>query len=277
MKKTVILLIALSAFSVSHLNAQCIENNAFTAGEKLEFTGYYNWGLLWVNAGKITMNVKKTEFLGKPAYELKGIGRNAKAFDMFFSLRDTLTSVVDKETLIPYSLDRITNEGSYKARHVYTYNYSNNTINAFINKKGKQKNSSIPFNGCVTNLMNVLYYARNIDYEALNKGDRIPIKMLVDAEISNVEIRYRGKEEIKTKSGLKVKCYRITPVLPNGAMFEDGDGMSVWLTQDENKVPVMVEAKIRVGSVKGVLKNYSGLKHSNNVFNNTNGVFENEE
>lgn len=274
--RIIFLFIAFITFNISNTEAQCVKNNAFGIGEELEFTGYYNWGFIWVNAGKININVSETNFQGKPAYQIKGAAKNASAFEVFFKLRDTLTTVVDKYNLAPYSLDRITNEGDYHARHVYAYNYGTETINSYINKNGKQNNSSLSFKGCVNNIMSVLYYARNINYDEMQKGSTIPLQMLVDGKISNVEIRYKGKEIIKNKQGKKIECYKITPVLPDGSMFEGGDDMSVWLTKDKNRVPLMVEAKIKVGSVKGILESYKGLRHKDNVLGATSGIHEKE-
>lgn len=274
MKVIMLIVTVMVVFTVS--KAQCVEKNtAFKAGEKLEFTGFYNWGLIWVNAGKIRVDITNTTYKTKPAYQIKGGARNAKAFDMFFKLRDTLTTVIDKKSLMPYSLDRITNEGNYKARHLYVYEYPNKTIQSYIKKNDKpQQNKAIALEGCVNNLMSVLYYARNINYENLSKGTKIPLKMLVDGKISNVEIKYKGVGKVKMRNGKKYKCYKITPVLPDGSMFQEGDGMVVWLSKDKNKIPLMVEAKIRVGSGKGILTNYSGLLNEDNVLGNTAGSLE---
>ncbi len=241
----------------------------------LKFTGYYNWGFIWVNAGSVKVDISDTKYNGKEAYQIKGTAQNAKAFEIFFKLRDSLTTVVDKKTLRPYKLDRFTNEGNYHARHQYVYHYQKKQIQAFIKKnKHPQKNFTIPLDSCVNNILSVLYYARNIDYENLKKGAKIPIKILVDGKISKVEIRYKGTGKIKTRRGNKFNCYKITPVLPDGSMFKGGDDMVVWLTKDANRVPVMVEAKIKVGSVKGVLESYSGLRHKDNIFGKTTGTFE---
>lgn len=268
--RSTILLVLIAVFG--QLSAQCIENNAFDKGEKLQFTGYYNWGFLWVNAGKVNIDITETEHQGKAAYKIKGSARNAKAFEIFFKLRDSLTTVVDKSTLAPYTFDRITNEANYHTRHFYSYNYPQKQIQAYIKKNNNEvEKPKIPLDGCVNNIMSVLYYARNIDYENLKKGDKVPLKMLVDGKISKVEIRYRGTGRAKIKNGKKFECYKITPVLPNGTMFEGGDGMIVWLSKDKNRIPIMVEAKIKVGSVKGILESYSGLRHKENVFGNTKG------
>ncbi len=258
-----------------HLEAQCIENTAFNSGEKLEFTGYYNWGFIWLNAGKIKVDVNTIQYQNKSAYQLKAAAKNAKAFEIFFKLRDSLTTILDTATLKPYSLDRITNEGNYHARHVYSYQYPQGVIKTYIRKnKRKVKKFNLPMKGCVNNILSVLAYARNINYDKLKKGDKIPFQMLVDGKISKVEVRYKGVGKVKTKRGYKFNCYKITPVLPEGSMFKGGDEMVIWLSKDKNRVPVMVEAKIPVGSVKGVLENYSGLRHKENVFGKTEGSFE---
>ncbi len=268
----IIFFILLYTLGYVQLQAQCIENTAFKDGEKLEFTGYYNWGFIWLNAGKVKVAINETLHNDKPAYELKGSARNANAFEVFFKLRDSLTTVLDKETLSPYSLDRITNEGDYHARHVYSYHYPQGIIKTYIRKnKKKVKQFDLPMKGCVNNILSVLAYARNIDYDKLKKGDKVPFQMLVDGKISNVEIRYKGVGKVKTRRKYKFMCYKITPVLPDGSMFSGGDEMVIWLSKDKNRVPVMVEAKIPVGSVKGILEHYSGLRHKENIFGKTEG------
>ncbi len=274
-RNRIVLLLIFTLVLLNAGNAQCLKNNAFKEGEVLHFKGYYNWGFIWVNAGKVQTSVTQTNYEKQSAYAIRGVARNANAFEMFFKLRDSLTTIVNKDNLLPYSLDRITNEGNYHTRHRYVYQYSQKKIKAYIKKnEDPQKNFDITLDGCVNNLMSVLFYARNIDYDNLRKGQVIPLQLLVDGKISKVEIRYKGTGKVKLKNGKKVKCYKITPILPNGSMFKEGDGMLVWLSKDKNRVPVMVEAKIPVGSVKGILQEYSGLRHKDNVFGNTAGNVE---
>ncbi len=111
-----------------------IQNNAFNEGEVLRFKGFYNWGFVWVNAGRVETKISETTYENKSAYSIRGAARNANAFEMFFKLRDTLTTVVNKDNLLPYSLDRITNEGNYHARHRYVYQYPQKKIKAYIKK-----------------------------------------------------------------------------------------------------------------------------------------------
>jgi hypothetical protein len=103
----------------------------------------------------------------------------------------------------------------------------------------------------------MIYYARNIDFSKNNIGDVIPIVMYLDNKIYSLTIRYLGKETIKTETGL-VACIKFNPKLIPGTMFKDGDEMTVWVSDDENKIPVLIEAPILIGQVKAKLKSATG-------------------
>lgn len=273
MKKIILGIIAIFLGLKAH--SQCVENTAFEAGEKLQYTGYFHWGFIWVNAGTVNINTQEIKVGNKDVFEITGVARNANAFSVFFKLRDSLATHLDKKALKPLYLDRRTHEGKYKARHVYSYDYERNLIYSHITKRdAPTQHTEISFSGCNNNIMSILPYVRNLDYDNFEKGQIIPLKMLVDGKISNVEVRYHGTDVVKTRHNRKFEAYKITPVLPDGTMFQGGDDMIIWFSKDKNRVPIMVEAKIPVGSVKGILENYSGLRHQDNVFGNTEGTFE---
>jgi hypothetical protein len=54
---------------------------------------------------------------------------------------------------------------------------------------------------------------------------------------------------IKTKYG-KFRAIKIKPLLIKGTIFEGGEKMTVWISDDANHIPVRVESPISVGSVK---------------------------
>lgn len=273
-KNIFILLLLIFVGQVNVSLGQCdVENKSFQSGEAFEFTGYYQLGFIWLNFGKVDVKVSDTIVDKKPAYMIEGSARNAKAYDMFFKLRDTLNTCIAKENLTPLYFDRKTHEGSYNARHVYKYDNTNKKIHAYIKKnKGETQHKVVDFEGCVNNLLSTLFYVRNIDYDKYKSGTDIPVQLIVDGEISKVFVRYHGVEKIKAKNCPRVQCYKITPVMPKGAMFESGEGMYIWLTKDANRVPLMLEADIPVGSVKGILRKYHKLKNTENVLNRTSGI-----
>ena len=242
-----------------------IENFAFQSGEKLTFRGYYNWGFIWVAAGEVKLAVKNEPYEGKPAYKIEALGRSLKAFDWFFKLRDTISCYVDTTSLKPYYFDRKTNEGDYIARHEYWFDYGQDQIYSKIKKKQKPvKKDTLENKFISSDIVSVAYYTRNLDFSKYKKKEKIPLRMLIDNEIHNLYIRYKGIEDVKLKSGEVYECLKFSPMLVKGHLFKGGEDMTIWVSNDRNRVPIMIEAKVLIGSVKGLLDSYEGLKSIRN-------------
>jgi len=107
----------------------------------------------------------------------------------------------------------------------------------------------------------MVYKARNIDFDNYLPGDRIPIRMIVDGKIYDLYVTYKGKETVKNREGRKFRCYVFSPLLVEGTIFTSGEGMTVWVTDDDNRIPIIVKAKILIGSVKAMFVSAKGLRH----------------
>jgi hypothetical protein len=108
--------------------------------------------------------------------------------------------------------------------------------------------------------MSSIYYARNIDFNRYKAEDKIPFTMFLDNENFNLYIKYLGKEVIKTKYG-KFKTIKFKPLLVKGTMFEGGEKMTVWVSDDANHIPLRIESPIVVGSVKVDMMQYKNLRY----------------
>ena len=98
------------------------------------------------------------------------------------------------------------------------------------------------------------------DFEKYKANDTIPVTLFLDDSIYPVYIRYLGKESLTTREGT-YNCIKFRPLLIEGTLFKGGEKMTVWVTDDGNKIPVQVESPILVGSVKAELYRYEGLRH----------------
>jgi hypothetical protein len=81
-----------------------------------------------------------------------------------------------------------------------------------------------------------------------------------DDELFPFQIRYKGKEDVKTKFG-KIKCYRFDPVVEPGRMFDSEDDMTIWMSADKNVIPIKVRFDLLVGSLRMELDEFSNLKY----------------
>jgi hypothetical protein len=98
----------------------------------------------------------------------------------------------------------------------------------------------------------------------LQKGDTIFIKTYFTDEVFDLNIRYMGKEKVKTSFG-KIKCLKFNPVTEVGRAFKTEDDMTIWFTDEPNFLPVKIRLELRIGSVRVELVDFSGLKHESQL------------
>lgn len=247
-----VLLIVLS-FPLKAGNDFCtVRNTAFVAGEKLTFKVFYTVAGLYVAAGEASFLNSLEQLNNKPVYHIIGDGKTYPFYDGFFKVRDRYESYIDTTTLQPYKFIRNIYEGGYKKYENVTFN---KTTNAAITNDGVFK---VP--PCIQDVLSAIYYSRNIDFNKFKPGDKIPFSLFLDKEVFEMYIRYLGKETVKTKYG-KFKAIKFKPLLIKGTIFEGGEKMTVWVSDDANKIPVRIESPISVGSVKVDMIAYSNLRY----------------
>jgi hypothetical protein len=229
-----------------------LPTDAFKHGEKITFTVFYNVVGMYVNAGTAVLTTKKEKYNNANAYHVVAEGITNKKYDWIFKVRDRYESYFDSETLKPYKFTRDVSEGDVKFKEEVVFNRKNNT--AVSNNKAYK----VP-NG-VMDVINAMFHARNIDYNAYKEGDKVSFSMFLDNQVYNMYIRYLGKEEVKTRYGT-FKAIKLRPLLLKGSIFEGGEKMTLWVTDDANHIPVRVETKIAVGSVKVDMMDYENIKH----------------
>lgn len=238
-------------------------NYAFRADEEISYEAYYHFGFIWLNAGSIRFNVEEDLFDDKPALKLKATGQTHDSYDFIFQVRDTFTSYVSQEDLKPYWFRRQTSEGGYTADLIYKYDYENQTIHGTkIKKSGIPKDSIHTKPGECWDMISIIYHLRELDFSQLKKGDRIFFDMIVDNEIEkDIYMLYEGQKKIKNKDGKKFDCLWFKPLLLSGTVFDDGQGMNIYLTNDRNHVPILIDSKLRIGSIRVYLSDYKNLKY----------------
>jgi len=257
-----ILIILALIFLKTALSAQCIPQIwSFQAGEELYYDIVYNWGFIWVDAGKVEFKAKKEILGGKEVFHFSGTGTSLPKHDWFFKVRDYFDSWADVSDLKPIKHSRNTSEGKYKADEKYEFDHSNQKIYSNVwNSDKARKLDTLKLSTCIFDVMTAVFYARTIDLDSYRLNEKIPLSMIVDNEIYNLYGRYLGKETIKTRKKKDIACLKFSIKLIAGTMFKGGEDLHLWISDDSNHIPILIEAKVLVGSVKGFLKDAKNLK-----------------
>jgi hypothetical protein len=243
--------------------SQCFSSNtAFQSGERIIYNVVYNWGFIWIGAGDVVFHVNQAEYNGHPVFAVEADGTSYKTYDWFFKVRDSFSAYIDKETLQPLWHVKNTSEGGYDSYEEYTFDYKRNLIYAGTStSKRSYKRDTLKTENCTFDVLSMVYYARNFDFSGLSAGDKIPVTVLLDDKIYHLYIRFRGRELLNTKDGRQYRTIRFSVMLVEGTVFKGGEDLTVWVTDDKNHVPVLVEAKILVGSVKALLRSAENLRN----------------
>lgn len=236
-----------------------IANNAFRPGEEITYKLYYNWNFVWIAAGEVTFRVKDQG----NQYLLSADGRTYKSYEWFYKVRDRYDTYVDKETLLPVVSIRDVREGKYRLYDKITFDRNRNKAISLRGKSRDQaKQTEYDIDNCMHDILSVVYSSRNVNFNAMQKGAQVPVKLFVDKEAWALNVKYLGRDDNKKIKGMgRFKAIQFSPKVGGGFYFNDNTDMKVWVSDDKNQIPLMIESPLTVGSVKAVIKDYKGLKY----------------
>ena len=229
-----------------------IKNTAFTPGEMITMKVFYNTLGMYVGAGEATFTTSLERFNGKTVYHCVGEGKNYPFFDNFFRVRDRYETYIDTATMLPIKFIRNVDEGGHKIYNNVTFNQGTGTA---VSNNGVFKTSR-----CIQDVISSIYYARNINFNKYKAGDKIPFDMFLDDEVYHLYLRYIGKETVKTQYG-KFRAIKFKPLLIKGTIFEGGEKMNAWISDDPNHLLLRVESPVSVGNIKVDMFGYKNLRY----------------
>ncbi len=223
----------------------------YQPGEELQYQVYYQLGPIWVPAGEVTFSVHRASFLDRPAFRFKSQGRSLAGYDWIFKVRDRFETLVDSATQVPLHYVRDTKEGSNVTFNDVYFNHRKYVVTSTLkHNKEPLKRDTLGFTTCTRDVLSMIYAARTIDFEKYAPNTMIPITLFLDGQLFPRQfIRYLGKSTLVTKLGT-FRCLQFQPRLIAGTIFKEGDEMRVWVTDDENRIPILVETPILVGSIQ---------------------------
>lgn len=253
MKKTTLILALF--FVVLGVTAQ--EKHAFQEGEWFKFKMSYSG---FLKAGNATLEVKNSKLDGKEVFHVVGKGWTTGAIKWFFKVKDRYESYFDKQTGQPYKFIRQIDEGGHTKDIEIEFDHQ--ALKANVNNKKTKKKSSFTVPENVQDMVSAFYYLRNnYKTETIAEGDVVSLNMFFDDENYNFKLKFLGREELKTDFGT-VKTLKFRPYVMAGRVFKEQESLTLWVSADDNKIPLRIKADLAVGSLRADLEAFKGLKHT---------------
>ena len=206
-----------------------------------------------INVGSADLEITENGQLNnKPIFHIVGKGRTAPFFDLFFKVRDVYETFIDTITLLPLQFKRVVNEGSHLINQQYQFNHNDSRVIT------QDSSFFIPIN--TQDMLSAFFFARTFKKENIITSQSFYIPVFMDDENYILEIKYLTNEIIDTKWG-KIDCMVFQPKMQEGRVFEDGEKMKIWITDDANRLLLRVETDIWAGTIKAELEDYKQLKY----------------
>ncbi|MEA4916781.1 DUF3108 domain-containing protein [Proteiniphilum sp.] len=259
------LVLLFSFFIVKPVSGQqCkLTNTAFSSGEDIKYDLYLNRGILGVRAGRGSLTVTEANYRGENAYKMVMMLNTSGLAGSFYTVNDTLTSYVDKN-LRPLLFTKEAFEGKdYSVeRQSYTYEGDKVKIRAYRLWNGKELfDEVINSDHCTYDYLSILPYIRNLDYTGMKPGDRHHIRFISGKKSVNMYVNYQGISSLKANNGEKYEVINLSMTILDEAFANQKDALKASLTNDKNRIPVIIDTTLKIGTIRAILKDISGIRH----------------
>ncbi len=241
------------AFKSSAQEMNYLGEPSFKVGEELDYKLKYGF----FTAAEATIRVGESDkkFDGKPAYHIVADAKTAGTFDIFYKVRNRYETYVDEKTLEPYFYTENRKEASYRHSDNVTYDHNTDKITA---AKGVY-----PMKGKTFDFLSAYYFARSVDISRLKIGDKFNLQYFLEDGVHAMEITYAGKEKMECSVGT-FNCLKFNPTIIPGRVFRKSSKLYLWITDDNNRIPVKAHVELIVGSITMDLTGAKNLKYALN-------------
>ena len=221
----------------------------YNVGEALE----YNVTFKGINVGSATLTVEQSrDISNNETYQITGKGKTAPFFDIFFKVRDVYKTYLDPQEVRPIRFIRDIYEGGFEKKQKYNFFHQEGIV--------RVKDTVYKITPNTQDMLSALFYARTFSADSLKKGKVFEIPIFMDEENFILEITYLGTELLDTKFG-KIPCLVFKPKMQAGRVFEDGEKMKIWISDDKNKILFKVVTEIWAGDIVAELTEFKNLKY----------------
>ena len=236
----------------------------FQAGEELMFDIHYKYGLVMLKAGSANYKVVESNYKNKSSFQSTLDFRTSSFFDKVFKMRDTLRSITTKE-LYPLYHIRVIHEGNYHfSEEMFFNDFNPRRTEVRIRKESDQMlkyDTVLTSNMMSYDLLNLVLVICAQDYSQPESIKSNTISVFIGKDRLNVTVRYEGQSVVEKSDTLKYKTYKIALDFSDSNFNESKSAIEIWMSDDKNRIPIKIRAKLRIGAAEVYLTSWKNLKY----------------
>lgn len=250
--KTIFIIVFFSSFAFKDSNYRNIENKSFGLGEQYHYKVKY--GPITIGIADVFVENKTYLVNNRPCFKVDVIGKTAGLTDMFH-VKNSYRSYVDTLAILPQKFVYSAREGDFKRDQSMIFDHLSNKVTKFEN----EKNSIYKVPNNIQDVISGYYYLRTLELAQLKNGQEVSAPLFFDEDLYQMKVKFAGKTTIKTKFG-KINVLKLHPILPKNKLFEGEEAIRIYVSNDNNRVPIQIEVDFSIGKVTMELKDYKNTK-----------------
>ena len=263
-----VILIVLSGFTSGDSDVYpVVPHDSFVRGERLEYK--VNFGIFAIGSAEMIIRDNFYRINHRDCYKIDVYGKTTGMVDWVAKVDDHWGAYVDSAALVPHISYRNIKEGNYRKNEIIRFDHRTNLIEAKVIDKKTGDFKEPNYYAAPENIRDMLagyLYLRTIDFSKMKKGEIFTVKGFFEDTFYELDVKYKGKDKIKTKAG-KFHAIKLAPIMPNNELFDGEDSIVAWISDDKNKIPLKVEAKMFIGSTSVELSGYHNVKNEVSIIN----------
>jgi hypothetical protein len=214
----------------------------FGPGEHLEFSIDYGF----INAGGATMAVERTRSVsGRECLDIRTEAKSNAVFSKIYKVWDRAQTFLELDTLLPRRFEKHLREGSYRKDAVVKFDREEHFARY-------ENGDEIVIHPWAQDELSAFYYVRMLPLEV---GREVFIDNHANRKNYPLKVIVHRRETVEVGAG-KFDCLVIEPVIREGGIFSAKGTLTIWITDDERRIPVKMTTKVVVGSISASLQKY---------------------
>lgn len=215
-----------------------------------------------VGSVEVTTSEEATD--SASCYKVVGVGRTLPTYRWFFNLEDVYTVWVDPSSLLPVRFESDLREGDYTFQSNYAYDWDARQVHTrWRSRKRPYQQKTMELTPESKDAISLFFGMRSAAADSFRPGEPQVLQMVLQDTIRTLQYRFLGRETKKIRNMGKFKTLKFDCQLgtSEGFSFTDGTVFTIWISDDDNKIPLYIESPVRVGSINAYISGYKGLKY----------------
>ena len=197
------------------------------------------WSFRWINAGQATLEILPTS--NSKVWQILSLARCNKFFQGLYPVHDTVSSFINAKGIYPLRFEKSLNEGSYHAHILAEFDQQNHVI--------KTLDTTFALEPFTHDILSAFCYIRT---QPLAVGKSFELAAVSGKKKYRLKVACLRLETVEVPAG-KFDCILVEPMLKEDGLFKAKGKLWIWLTRDIRQIPVKMQSKIPVGSIKAEL------------------------